>query len=57
MLALVEKPMTNINIGMDGGLWYTNYIWVPENSHLKEQILIEAHKSKYTFHPGSTRMY
>lgn len=30
---------------------------IPNDTELKEEILHEAHSSKYTVHPGSTKMY
>jgi hypothetical protein len=30
---------------------------VPNDMELRRDILDEAHKSRYTIHPGSTRMY
>ena len=43
--------------GDDNILRYENRIWVPMTSNLREKILEEAHKSKYTMHPGSDKMY
>ncbi|CAM8993618.1 unnamed protein product [Rhodiola kirilowii] len=39
------------------GLRYQNRLVVPTNEALKEDLLREAHRSKYTIHPGSTKMY
>ncbi|CAM8901825.1 unnamed protein product [Rhodiola kirilowii] len=39
------------------GLRYQNRLVVPANEALKEDLLREAHHSKYTIHPGSTKMY
>jgi hypothetical protein len=30
---------------------------IPNDAKLKRDILDEAHKYKYTIHPGSTKMY
>lgn len=30
---------------------------MPESKNLKREILDEAHRSKYTVHPGSTKVY
>jgi hypothetical protein len=30
---------------------------VPKNEELRQQILDEAHLSRYSIHPGSTKMY
>ncbi|GJW73338.1 putative reverse transcriptase domain-containing protein [Tanacetum coccineum] len=32
-------------------------IYIPLRSHFKELLLEEAHKSKYSIHPGATKMY
>ncbi|KAI5335083.1 hypothetical protein L3X38_025216 [Prunus dulcis] len=37
----------------DGGLRYRGKLCVPESKNLKREILDEAHRSKYTVHPGS----
>jgi hypothetical protein len=40
-----------------GVLWFDNRIVVPKNHQLCKQILDEAHLSKFSIHPGSTKMY
>jgi hypothetical protein len=40
-----------------GSLWFNNRIVVPKNYQLHKQILDEAHLSKFSIHPGSTKMY
>src|SRR5512136_986780 len=40
-----------------GTLWNGNRVCVPDNRELKQLILQEAHKSPYSIHPGSTKMY
>ncbi|KAI3503855.1 hypothetical protein L1887_32310 [Cichorium endivia] len=32
-------------------------IWVPKHGSIRNLLLEEAHKSKYSVHPGSTKMY
>ncbi|KAK9077569.1 hypothetical protein SSX86_005906 [Deinandra increscens subsp. villosa] len=32
-------------------------IWVPNTCEVKEMLLEEAHKSRYSVHPGATKMY
>jgi len=32
-------------------------IWIPFSCELKQVLLDEAHKSKYSIHPGATKMY
>jgi hypothetical protein len=38
-------------------LWFKERQVVPKKEELKKKILDEAHTSRYTIHPGSTKMY
>jgi hypothetical protein len=40
-----------------GVVWFNNRIVVPNNDEIHQQILDEAHLSRYSIHPGSTKMY
>jgi hypothetical protein len=40
-----------------GTLWFESRIVVPKNHELRKQILDEAHLSKFSIHPGSSKMY
>jgi hypothetical protein len=40
-----------------GIVWFNNRIVVPKNDEVRQQILEEAHLSRYSIHPGSTKMY
>jgi hypothetical protein len=40
-----------------GTVWFKKRICVPEIEHLRQLILIEAHDSAYSIHPGSSKMY
>jgi hypothetical protein len=40
-----------------GIVWFNNRIVVPKNEEVRQQILDEAHLSRYSIHPGSTKMY
>jgi hypothetical protein len=41
----------------EGTLWFKERLVVPSREALKKKILDEAHTSRYSFHPGSTKMY
>jgi hypothetical protein len=41
----------------DGVLWFKDRLVVPRRTALKKKILDEAHMSRYSIHPGSTKMY
>jgi hypothetical protein len=38
-------------------VWFNNRIVVPKNDEICQQILDEAHLSRYSIHPESTNMY
>jgi hypothetical protein len=40
-----------------GVVWFNNRIVVPKNEEVRQQILDEAHLSRYSIHPGRTKMY
>lgn len=41
------------------GIWrfHEKRMWIPKLGNLRHRILEEAHKSKYTMHPGNDKMY
>ena len=41
----------------EGLLRFDSRIWIPNVQELKREILQEAHSSRYSIHPGSTKMY
>jgi hypothetical protein len=42
---------------VEGTLWFKERLVVPRREALKRKILDEAHTSRYSIHPGSTKMY
>jgi hypothetical protein len=41
----------------EGTLWFKDCLVVPKNHELCKKIFDGAHTSKYSIHPGSTKMY
>ncbi|KAJ0695640.1 putative nucleotidyltransferase, Ribonuclease H [Helianthus annuus] len=41
----------------EGALYFKKHIWVPLYGGIREVILDEARKSRYSIHPGSDKMY
>jgi hypothetical protein len=39
----------------EGTLWFNDRIVVAKKDELRKKILDEAHTSKYSFHPSSTK--
>ena len=39
-----------------GLLRFASRVWVPNVQELRREILHEAHNSRYSIHPGSTKM-
>jgi hypothetical protein len=45
------------HIDNDGVLWFKNHLVVPKVPELHQQILDEAHLSRFSIHPRSYKMY
>jgi hypothetical protein len=45
------------HVDAEGTLWFKETLVVPRREALKKKILDEAHTSRYSIHPGSTKMY
>ncbi|GJZ63037.1 putative reverse transcriptase domain-containing protein [Tanacetum coccineum] len=41
----------------DGTRCFGNRVWLPRFGELRELVMHESHKSKYSIHPGSDKMY
>jgi hypothetical protein len=42
---------------VEGTFWFKDRLVVPKKEAPKKKILDEAHASRYSIHPGSTKMY
>nr|GEX88318.1 putative reverse transcriptase domain-containing protein [Tanacetum cinerariifolium] len=62
-----EKPLRKEDIGRmqkqifkihtNGIRYHDKRIWLPLHGGLRDLIMHESHKSKYSIHPGSTKLY
>ncbi|KAI3821421.1 hypothetical protein L1987_08989 [Smallanthus sonchifolius] len=41
----------------NGLLYYLNRIWIPDRDDLRAILMNEAHKTRYSIHPGADKMY
>ncbi|KAH0633114.1 hypothetical protein KY284_035900 [Solanum tuberosum] len=55
--SVLKKFVEAFSQGGDGVLRYKGRLGVPDVDGLREQILEEAHSSRYSIHPGATKMY
>ncbi|GJV94903.1 putative reverse transcriptase domain-containing protein [Tanacetum coccineum] len=56
--AVLQKGLDEmIKQRSDGTLYYLDLIWVPLKGEVRTLIMDEAHKSKYSLHPGADKMY
>ncbi|GJU69304.1 putative reverse transcriptase domain-containing protein [Tanacetum coccineum] len=46
-----------IELRSDGALYYLERIWIHLKSDVRTLIMDEAHRSKYSVHPGADKMY
>ncbi|GJY01365.1 putative reverse transcriptase domain-containing protein [Tanacetum coccineum] len=54
-LGRLIKPIFKCRL--DGTHYFGNRVWLPRFDGLKELVMYESHKSKYSIHPGSDKMY
>jgi hypothetical protein len=52
-----EGKAEDYRLDEQGTVWLKDRICVPQDKELLEQIMREAHDSRYSIHPGSTKMY
>ncbi|WJZ92673.1 hypothetical protein VitviT2T_011657 [Vitis vinifera] len=45
------------NIHSNGGIHFLNKLCVPNDAQVKEEVMKEGHHSRFTVHPGETKMY
>ncbi|GJR97578.1 pol protein [Tanacetum coccineum] len=48
---------TEFSVDDDGVVWFEDRLCVPNDQALREKVMMEAHSSLFTIHPGSTKMY
>jgi hypothetical protein len=56
-LSQEEAKYKCFHIDPQGVLWFNKRLVVPKDHQLRKQILDEAHLSKFSIHPGSSKMY
>ena len=47
----------NLEVREDGVYHFMNRIWFPKLGGFREVVMKEAHKTRYSIHPGSDKMY
>lgn len=57
MFGKPEERNTDYSVDDARGLRFLGRLCVPNDEKLRAEVLEEAHKAKYTVHPGSTKMF
>jgi hypothetical protein len=52
-----DLKVTCFHKDAEGTIWFKERLMVPKKEALKKKILDEAHTSRYSIHPRSTKMY
>jgi hypothetical protein len=52
-----DPKVNYFHMDEEGTLWFKDHLVVPKNHELRKIIFDEAHTSKYSIHPGITKMY
>jgi hypothetical protein len=56
-LAEGDPQLSCFHEDAEGTLWFNDWIIVPKKDELRKKILDDAHATKYSIHPSSTKMY
>jgi hypothetical protein len=56
-LAKGDPKVNCFRVDEEGILWFKHRLVVPKNHDLHKKMFDEAHTSKYSIHPGGTKMY
>ncbi|KAI3742464.1 hypothetical protein L1987_60147 [Smallanthus sonchifolius] len=56
-LEVTRGMEAQLEVKSDGIRYFAERIWVPVSGNLREVFMCEAHKSRYSIHPGSDKMY
>ena len=54
---LMQKEGSECRINSDDILQFEDRLWIPQDEALRREILQEVRNSKFSVHPGSTKMY
>lgn len=54
---VVDKGVIGYYLAINGTILFRNRVCVLENKDLKDEILEQVHQSRFSIHPGSTKMY
>jgi hypothetical protein len=52
-----EQETKHFRVDDKGILWFNDRLVVPKDKKLRNQIMAEAHFSRLSIHPGSSKMY
>ena len=54
---MTGETLEGWSIHANSGIYFLNKLYVPNDAQLKEEVMKEAHHSRFTVHPGETKMY
>ncbi|XP_071694690.1 uncharacterized protein [Rutidosis leptorrhynchoides] len=53
----IKGLIKQIEVKGDGTRYFVGRLWVPKYGELRKLVLDEAHKTRYSIHPGTGKMY
>ena len=53
----LQEMEKELEVKDEGTHYFMNRIWVPKIGGLREVVMHEAHRTRYSIHPGSGKMY
>jgi hypothetical protein len=52
-----REPTKHFRVDEQGVLWFKDHLVIPKDRELKNKLMDEAHHSKLSIHPRSSKMY
>jgi len=57
LIDIEKSSISGYTLRSDGILLFQGCFCIPDDGNLKQEILNETHKTRYTIHPGVAKMY
>lgn len=54
---MVDKEVSGYRTAGNGTILFKGRVCVPQGGNLRDELLAQAHQSRFTIHPGRTKMY
>ncbi|CAN6476218.1 unnamed protein product [Victoria cruziana] len=57
MVKRAKQESSAVSVDEQGQIRYLGRVWIPSDAGLRNELLDSLHSSRFTIHPGGTKMY